>query len=59
METKADKTELHELEDRINEKLNELIKQLMAKFADKAETKKKFLQIEKNVSSLSNSRSKT
>jgi tetrahydromethanopterin S-methyltransferase subunit G len=46
---KADKNDLHELEARIMEKLNEIIKNLLGQFADKADTKKRLTNLEKNV----------
>lgn len=50
--TKADKNDLSLLEARIVEKLNDLIKQMYLQFADKAETKKKISNLEKNVIAL-------
>lgn len=44
-----DKDELSELEARLLEKLNEMIKKMMGQFADKAETKKRLAALEKNV----------
>ncbi len=49
---KADKEDLQMLEARIVDKLNDLIKQMYMQFADKAETKKKFTSLEKNVNTL-------
>jgi hypothetical protein len=49
---KADKQELMELEARLMDKLNEIIKNLLNQFADKADTKKRLTNLEKNVKSL-------
>lgn len=46
---KADKNDLHELEARIMDKLNEIIKNLLGQFADKNDTKKRLANLEKNV----------
>ena len=46
---KADRDELAELEARIMEKLNEMLKKLLNQFADNKETKKRFTNCEKNV----------
>ena len=46
---KVDKDELSELEARLLEKLNEMIKKMMGQFADKAETKKRLTALEKNI----------
>lgn len=46
---KADRDELAELEARIMEKLNEMLKKLLNQFADNKETKKRFTNVEKNV----------
>lgn len=46
---KADRDELSELEARIMEKLNEMLKKLLQQFADNKETKKRFNAVEKNV----------
>ena len=49
---KADKQDLLELEARIMDKLNEIIKNLLNQFADKNETKKRLNNLEKNVKNL-------
>jgi hypothetical protein len=47
---KADKDELHQLEIKLIEKLNELLAKLMGSFADKKETNKRLNHLEKSVS---------
>ena len=47
---KADKDELHQLEIKLIEKLNELMAKLMGSFADKKETSKRLNHLEKSVS---------
>lgn len=49
---KADRDELAELEARIMEKLNEMLKKLLQQFADNKETKKRFSNVEKNIKNL-------
>ena len=49
---KADKDELADLEARIMEKLNEMLKKLLGQFADNKETKKRFANVEKNIKNL-------
>lgn len=46
---KADKTELIDLENRMIDKLNEMLKNIFAQFADKSDTKKRLTNLEKNV----------
>ena len=46
---KADKDELHQLEIKLIEKLNELLAKLMGSFADKKETNKRLNHLEKSV----------
>lgn len=47
---KADRQELDELEARIMDKLNEILKTIFAQFADKKETNKRLSNLEKQVS---------
>ena len=47
---KADRDELADLEARLMAKLNEILSNLFGQFADKKETNKRFLNLEKNVS---------
>ena len=47
IEQKADKAEVENLERRVTEKLNELIKNMIERFADKREVNKRLSQIEK------------
>ena len=49
LNAKVDKDELSELEARLLEKLNEMIKKMMGQFADKNDTKKRLANLEKNV----------
>ncbi|CDW76993.1 UNKNOWN [Stylonychia lemnae] len=49
---KADKQDLDDLEARIMDKINEMIKKLLASFADRADTLKRLAALEKNVKSL-------
>ena len=49
MEQKADKAEVESLERRVTEKLNELIKNMIDRFADKREVNKKIGLLEKQV----------
>lgn len=46
---KADKSELIDLENRLIDKLNEMLKSLFNQFADKNDTKKRLANLEKNV----------
>lgn len=46
---KADKQDLDDLEARIMEKINDMIKKLLASFADRADTLKRLAALEKNV----------
>lgn len=46
---KADKQDLDDLEARIMEKMNEMIKKLLASFADRSDTLKRLAALEKNV----------
>lgn len=46
---KADKEQLLELEARIMEKLNEMLKRLLGNFADRTDTVKRLTNLEKNV----------
>jgi transcription termination factor NusB len=48
---KADKEQLLELEARIMEKLNEMLKRLLGNFADRNDTMKRLANLEKNVRS--------
>ena len=50
IDTKASKVELEELEARLMDKLQELMNNLANMFADKDQMRKKFLSLEKNVS---------
>jgi hypothetical protein len=47
IEQKADKAEVENLERRVTEKLNELIKNMIDRFADKREVNKRLSLIEK------------
>jgi hypothetical protein len=47
---KADRDELLDLEARIMEKLNEMLRKLMGNFADRSDTLKRLASLEKNVS---------
>jgi hypothetical protein len=47
IEQKADKAEVENLERRVTEKLNELIKNMIERFADKREVNKRLSLIEK------------
>ena len=47
---KADKQDLDDLEARIMDKINEMIKKLIASFADRQDTMKRLAALEKNVS---------
>jgi hypothetical protein len=47
IEQKADKAEVENLERRVTEKLNELIKNMIERFADKREINKRLSLIEK------------
>jgi len=47
IEQKADKAEVENLERRVTEKLNELIKDMIERFADKREVNKRLSLIEK------------
>ena len=49
LNSKVDKDELSELEARLLEKLNEMLKKMMGQFADKNDTKKRLANLEKNV----------
>lgn len=49
MNQKVDKDELGDLEARLMEKLNEMVKKLMGQFADKNDTKKRLANLEKNM----------
>jgi hypothetical protein len=46
---KADKEDLNELEQRLLERINEMLKKLLGSFADKNDTKKRLTNLEKNV----------
>jgi hypothetical protein len=46
---KADKEQLLELEARIMEKLNEMLKRMLGNFADRNDTLKRLAALEKNV----------
>jgi archaellum component FlaC len=50
---KADKSELIDLENRLIDKLNEMLKSLFNQFADKNDTRKRLTNLEKNVKILS------
>ena len=50
---KADKQDLDDLEARIMDKINEMIKKLIASFADRQDTMKRLAALEKNVSGTS------
>lgn len=47
---KADKDELHQLEAKLLEKLNEMLQRFLGMFADKKDTNKRLTNLEKNVS---------
>lgn len=49
---KADKQDLDDLEARLMDKINEMLKKLIANFADRADTLKRLAALEKNVKSL-------
>lgn len=46
---KADKQDLDDLEARIMDRINEMIKKLLGSFADRADTIKRLAALEKNV----------
>lgn len=49
MMRKADREELHQLEAKLMEKLNELLQKFLGMFADKKDTNKRLTNLEKNV----------
>jgi len=50
LEQKASKSDLEDLEQRLMDKLQELLNNLSNMFAEKDQMRKKFLSLEKNVS---------
>ena len=50
LETKASKADLEELEQRLMDRLNDMLNRLREMFAEKEPLRKKFLNVEKNVS---------
>lgn len=52
MMRKADREELHQLEAKLMEKLNELLQKFLGMFADKKDTNKRLTNLEKNVNTI-------
>ncbi len=49
MNNKADRSEMQQLESKLLEKLNEMLKKFLSIFADKKDTHKRLSNLEKNV----------